>query len=370
MSFIVYNDTQFNWHLDRILFVPHHTVSKKIEQNVIAPESFAGKRLDQCLSTLFSDYSRSQLQKWLTKGCILVNGKVKKAKDKIIGAEIIELNATLEDRNNWQAENIPLNIIYDDNDVIVINKPAGLTVHPGAGNLSGTLSNALLAHDPSFAKIPRAGIVHRLDKNTSGLMVAAKTLKAHAALVTQLSKRQVKREYEAIATGYITVGKTIKTKIGRSPHNRLKMAVTPIGKKAITHLVVLERYRSHTRIRCKLETGRTHQIRVHMAHIRAPLVGDSVYNPRLKLARGLSDEAQGLLKDFKRQALHAYKLAFMHPVTSEVVEFIANPPEDMQSLIHVLRQDAESLYSYDQDDFDDDYFGFANDFDDFDDFDE
>ncbi len=368
MSFIVYNDAQFNRRLDRILFVPHHTVSKNIQQNVIAPESCAGQRLDQCLSSVFSDYSRSQLQKWLKEGAILVNGEVKKAKDKIIGGEEIALNAALEDKNHWQPEDIPLDIIYEDDDVIVINKPEGLIVHPGAGNLSGTLSNALLAHDPAFAKVPRAGIVHRLDKDTSGLMVAAKSLKAHASLVAQLSKRQVKREYEAIATGYITVGSTIKTKIGRSPHNRLKMAVTPTGKDAITHFVVLERYRAHTRIRCKLETGRTHQIRVHMAHIKAPLVGDPVYNPRLKLARGLSDEAQTLLKDFGRQALHAYKLAFIHPVSNELVEFSAKPPKDMQDLIQTLRQDAESLYSYADDDFDDDYFEFADDYDEFDDF--
>ena len=345
----------------------HHTVFKNIQQNVIAPEALAGKRLDQCLSILFSDFSRAQLQKWLKQGAILVNGEIKKAKDKVIGGEEIILDVQLEEQNNWQPEAIPLNIIFEDDDIIVINKPSGFTVHPGAGNYSGTVSNALLAHDPSFATVPRAGIVHRLDKDTSGLMVAAKSLKAHASLVAQLAKRQVKREYEAIATGYITVGNTIKTKIGRSPHNRLKMAVTPTGREAITHFVILERYRAHTRIRCKLETGRTHQIRVHLAHIKAPIVGDQVYNPRLKLARGLSDEVQETLKAFQRQALHAYKLAFIHPASGKKVEFSAKPPEDMQHLIQTLRKDAESLYSYDTDDYEDDYFHFADDPSDFDD---
>ncbi len=345
----------------------HHTVFKNIHQNVIAPETLAGKRLDQCLSILFRDYSRSQLQKWLKQGDILVNGEQRKAKDKIIGGEEITLNTQLEQQNNWQAEPIALDVIFEDDHIIIINKPAGLTVHPGAGNYSGTLSNALLAHDSAFSTLPRAGIIHRLDKDTSGIMVIAKSLKAHTSLIEQLTKRQVKREYEAIVTGYITVGSTIKTKIGRNPHNRLKMAVTPTGKEAITHFVVLERYRGHTRIRCKLETGRTHQIRVHMAHIKAPLVGDPIYNPRLKLVKGLSDEAQEVLKAFKRQALHAYKLAFIHPDTEKHIEFIAKPPTDLQNLIKTLRYDAQQLYSYDEDDFNDNYFDFVDDYEDYDD---
>ncbi|WP_119342650.1 23S rRNA pseudouridine(1911/1915/1917) synthase RluD [Facilibium subflavum] len=349
--------------------MPHHTAFEAVHQSVIVPESFAGKRLDQVLSQLFSDYSRAQLQKWLKQGDILVNGQEKKAKDKIIGGEHITIDAKLEAQTKWLAESMDLDIIYEDEDIIVINKPAGMVVHPGAGNTTGTLSNALLAHDKAFESIPRAGIVHRLDKDTSGLMVAAKSLVAHNALVSQLSKRQVKREYEAIATGYITTGGTIKTKIGRSPHNRLKMAVTPTGKEAITHFMILERYRGHTRIRCKLETGRTHQIRVHMQHVRAPLVGDPLYNSRLKLPRGISAELDQILRDFKRQALHAYKLSFKHPVTKEIVTFEAKPPKDMQILIKALRDDANQLYQYDDmfDDFDDD---FADDFDDAEDWDD
>ena len=342
----------------------HHNVSKKIQQNVIAPETLAGKRLDQCLSNIFPDYSRSQLQKWLKQGSILMNGQIKKAKDKIIGGEQIILNATLEEQNHWQSEDIPLNIIHEDEDLIVINKPSGLTVHPGAGNLSGTLANALLAHNLDFQTVPRAGIVHRLDKDTSGIMVAAKNLKAHASLVNQISKRQIKREYEAIITGYITVGGTIKTKISRNPHDRLKMAVTATGKEAITHFVVLERYRAHTRILCKLQTGRTHQIRVHMAHIKAPIVGDPAYNPQLKLAKGLSKESQELLKKFQRQALHAWKLAFTHPASNEVVEFKIQPPQDMKILNQTLRQDTGNLYGHDGNKhFEDNDFDFATDYD-------
>ena len=349
--------------------MPHNTSFEVIHQNVIVPESLAGNRLDQVLSHLFSDYSRSQLQKWLKQGDILVDGKIKKAKDKLIGFEQITLNVKLEKQTKWHAEDIHLDIVYEDSDIIVINKPIGQVVHPGAGNTSGTISNALLGYDPIFESIPRAGIVHRLDKDTSGLMVAAKTLTAHSSLVSQLSSRQVSREYEAIATGYITMGSTIKTKIGRSPHNRLKMAVTPTGKDSITHFTILERYRGHTRIRCKLETGRTHQIRVHMQHLRAPLVGDQLYNPRLKLPKGITEELATKLRQFNHQALHAYKLEFTHPVTQETVKFKCKPPKDFQELISLMRSDAQDLYTYnyDFDDFDD--FDEFDDFDDFDDFD-
>ena len=330
----------------------HHTAFNDIHQKVIVPESHAGKRLDQCLLELFNDYSRSQLQKWLKQGDIRVNGQQKEAKKRVIGGEEISLDVTLENQTNWQAEDIPLHIIHEDDDIIVINKPASMVVHPGAGNFTGTLANALLAHNKAFQNIPRAGIVHRLDKDTSGLMVAAKSLKAHAWLVDQLSKRLVKREYEAVASGYITVGNTIKTKIGRNPHNRLKMTVTPIGKDAITHFVILERYRAHTRIRCKLETGRTHQIRVHMQHIKAPLLGDPLYNSRFKAPKGISQELSDVLRNFDRQALHAYKLGFIHPVSGDKMEFTAKPPTDMQNLIKSLREDAAPLYEY-QDDFED-----------------
>ena len=310
-------------------------------RDAIVPDSCAGKRLDQALSQLFCDYSRAQLQKWLQQGNILVNGIQKQAKNKVIGGENICLHVTLENHTSWQAETIPLDIIYEDNDIVVINKPNNLVVHPGAGNLSGTLSNALLAYDKAFQAIPRAGIVHRLDKNTSGLMVAAKSLAAHTSLVQQLSQHKVTREYEAIVTGCINNNRTVTTKIGRNPHNRLKMAVTPVGKTAITHIKILEHYRAHTRIRCALETGRTHQIRVHMQYINAPLLGDPVYNARYKISKAFSEALQNTLRNFKRQALHAYKLAFLHPVTAKLITLTKKPPKDMQDLICALAKDAK-----------------------------
>lgn len=315
--------------------------SNIIYRVAIVPDSYAGKRLDQALCQLFCDYSRSQLQKWLQQGNILVDGSQKQAKNKVVGGENICLDVALENHTIWQAEAMPLEVVYEDHDIIVINKPDNLVVHPGAGNPSGTLSNALLAYDKAFHTVPRAGIVHRLDKDTSGLMVAAKTLSAHTSLVKQLSQHQVTREYEAIVTGCIHDDRTIKTNIGRNPHNRLKMAVTPVGKTAITHIKILAHYRAHTRIRCALETGRTHQIRVHMQYINAPLLGDPVYNSRYKISKAFSAELQHTLKHFKRQALHAYKLAFSHPITLKPIAFRKKPPHDMQALIQVLEQDAK-----------------------------
>ncbi|MFT6835831.1 MAG: 23S rRNA pseudouridine1911/1915/1917 synthase [Francisellaceae bacterium] len=325
-----------------------HKPINQILQSVIVDESLAGERVDVVLSKCFSDYSRSQLQKWLKQGNILINGEVKKAKEKIIGNETIELHAEMSIQTEWIAQEMPLDIVYEDDDVIVVNKSIGLVVHPGAGNCDGTLSNGLLAYYPEIRNIPRSGIVHRLDKDTSGLLVVAKTLKAHASLVEQLQNRTVTREYEAIACGYITAGSTINSAIGRSPHNRLKMAVTKMGKPAITHFNVLERYRNHTRIRCKLETGRTHQIRVHMAHVNAALLGDPLYNKRIKINNQMSDELQALLRSYRTQALHALKLAFVHPSTNKLVTFKAKCPDHMLNLIKVLREDAAELYQYDE----------------------
>ncbi len=330
-----------------------HKLSDEILQNVTVDLSMAGERVDVVLSKCFPDYSRSQLQKWLKQGNVTIDGEIRKAKEKLLGGEEVVLSAELSVQTEWQAQDIDLNVIYEDEDVIVINKPIGLVVHPGAGNNDGTLSNGLLAYCPGLRNIPRCGIVHRLDKDTSGLLVVAKTLKAHNSLVEQLQARTVKREYEAIACGYITSGSTIDAAIGRCPHNRLKMAVTKLGKPAITHFNILERYRSHTRIRCKLETGRTHQIRVHMAHINAPLLGDPLYNKRLKINGNMSQELKDILRSYKTQALHALKLAFIHPSTNELVEFKAKCPVHFQELIQILRQDAEELYQYDDLDEDD-----------------
>ncbi|MCF6764766.1 23S rRNA pseudouridine(1911/1915/1917) synthase RluD [Thiotrichales bacterium 19S3-7] len=339
---------------------------ERIQQSLIVPNALSGKRLDQILAELFNEYSRAMLQRWLKDGNILVDGKVLKAKTKLIGQEEITLDVAIQSHNeHWQPQALDLDIIYEDEHLLVINKPVGLVVHPGAGNPSNTLSNALLAYNSNFSLIPRAGIVHRLDKDTSGLMVCAKTLKAHTSLVEQLQNRSVKRQYEAITCGIITAGSTITTHIGRNPHNRLKMAVVREGGKlAITHFNVIEHYRDHTRIRCQLETGRTHQIRVHLLHLKHPLLGDPLYNPRLKLAKGITDELSGYLKSFKRQALHAYHLAFLHPETKQIIEFKQAPPKDMLTLTQLLRSDMSHLkemcnlyeddYYYDDEHYNDD----------------
>ncbi|KZZ25677.1 RNA pseudouridine synthase, partial [Oleiphilus sp. HI0081] len=248
------------------------------------------------------------------------------------------VKAELESQGEWLAEDIPLDIVYQDEDILIINKPAGMVVHPAAGNHSGTLVNALLHHFPDIKAVPRAGIVHRLDKDTTGLMVVAKTLTAHAHIVEQLQSREMGREYEAIAAGVMTGGGTINEPIARSPKNRKKMAVNQFGKHAVTHYRVLERFLAHTHIRVKLETGRTHQIRVHMAHIKHPLIGDTTYAGRMKLPAGASDEVKNKLRQFERQALHAKKLTLIHPQTGEEMSWEVDLPEDMQNLLAVLSE--------------------------------
>ena len=307
------------------------------------PEEMAGKRLDQVLAELFPDYSRSRLQQWLKSGQILLDGQTgQRPKDKAKGGEQVTVEAELEPAGDWQAEDIALEIVYEDEAIIVINKPAGIVVHPAVGNRAGTLLNALLHHDPELQNIPRAGIVHRLDKDTSGLMVVARTLKAQTSLVEQLQARTVKREYEAVAVGTMTAGGTVDAPLGRHPKSRKRMAVVSDGKTAVTHYRVMERFRAHTHIRVQLETGRTHQIRVHMMHIRYPLVGDPVYGGRLQLPKGCNEEAREILRTFKRQALHAAQLTIQHPETGEEMSWQAPLPEDMTHLLDVLRKDNET----------------------------
>ena len=317
----------------------NRSLSNTISRNVIVPDLYAGQRIDKVLCQLFSDYSRSQLQRWLKQGKILVNDSKKQAKKRVVGGEKIYLNVILESLNIWQAQPIPLDIIHEDDDIIVINKPDNLVVHPGAGNLSDTLFNGLLFYNRGLYSVPRAGIVHRLDKDTSGLMVVAKNLIAHTSLVRQLSLHQVTREYEAIVTGCIYHDRTIKTKMARNPRNRLKMAVTLMGKTAITHVKILDNYRLHTRLRCFLETGKTHQIRVHMHYINNPLLGDPLYNSRYKTSRLLPKALQKILKSFRRQALHSYKLSFFHPTTLKPMCFKKEPPYDMRILKQALKND-------------------------------
>ncbi|MDO8954767.1 MAG: 23S rRNA pseudouridine(1911/1915/1917) synthase RluD [Gammaproteobacteria bacterium] len=311
-----------------------------IQASATIPHEFYGKRLDQVLAELFPDYSRSRLQLWLKAGQIKVDDKIKRAKDKVIGGERIIVEAEMIAEPSWQAEDIALTIVYEDDSLLVINKPVGLVVHPGAGNSEGTLLNALLHHIPSLGELPRAGIVHRLDKDTSGLMVVAKTLQSHHSLVDQLQNRSVSREYEAIATGVMTSGFSVDLPIGRHPTQRTKMAVLKEGgKEAITHVRILARYRQYCHLRVKLETGRTHQIRVHLSHRNYPLLGDGVYGKRLVLPKNASEELSEALRGYKHQALHARRLSLLHPVSAERMTWEADIPEDMQAIIELLKQD-------------------------------
>jgi len=313
------------------------------------PESLAGKRIDQVLAHCLPDYSRSRLQNWLKSGFIQLDGRIPKPKEKVAGGEIItvQLQAALDDQVQevWQAEAIPLDIVYEDASLIVINKPAGLVVHPGAGNRDGTLVNALLHHAPELSKLPRAGIIHRIDKDTTGILVIARNLVAHHHLTKQLQDREFNREYQAIVGGVMTAGGTIDAPIGRHPTQRIKMAVleeSNTAKEAITHYRVEKKFRSHTLINVKLETGRTHQIRVHMAHIKYPILGDPVYAGRLRIPTAASDRFIEAIRQFKRQALHARTLGFIHPKKDEYMEWSVEMPTDMLAIISLLEEDLAS----------------------------
>jgi len=302
-------------------------------------DSDYGKRLDQVLALLLPEYSRSRLQQWIKKGHILVNGQHCKPKTKIIGDETLVVNIEEEQQGEWQAENIPLDIVFEDKSILLINKPVGLVVHPAVGNHNGTLLNALLYHCPELINVPRAGIVHRLDKDTSGLLVIAKTLTAQTHLVKQLQKRAFEREYETIVMGEMIGGGVVDKAIGRHPVHRVKMAVMKnpaSGKEAITHYRIKQRYQAYTRLQVKLETGRTHQIRVHLAYLNFPIVGDQVYGGRLRLPPDCTPELKQFLNNYKHQALHARKLGLQHPETKEWLEWEVPVPEDMEQLKQFL----------------------------------
>ena len=305
-------------------------------------EEAAGKRLDVVLAELFPEYSRSRLKIWIEQGQVLVNGKTAKPKNKLAGDEQLQLTAqNIESEQNCEAEDIPLNIVYQDEDIIVINKPADLVVHPAAGHYSGTIQNALLYFDESLAEVPRAGIVHRLDKDTTGLMVVARNLSAHKYLVEQIQKHDVLRQYQALVYGVMTGGGMVDQPIGRHPRDRIKMAVRENGREAVTHYRLMQRFREHSHVKVQLETGRTHQIRVHMSYLRHPIVGDQVYAGRHRNPPGASAELLEYLQKFKRQALHAWKLSFAHPQHGEQVSFEAPLPEDMLQLITLLNTDLQ-----------------------------
>ncbi|WP_338293235.1 23S rRNA pseudouridine(1911/1915/1917) synthase RluD [Planctobacterium marinum] len=303
----------------------------------------AGMRLDQCLAECFDDFSRSRLKNWILEGNVKVDGEVVTTpRHKMKGIEVLELEAQVEDEVGYQPEDIAIDIVYEDDDIIIVNKPVGLVVHPGAGNQSGTLLNALLFHYPDSAVVPRAGIVHRLDKDTTGLMVVAKNIAAHTQLVTQLQAREISREYEAICIGSMVGGGTVDKPIGRHSTKRTAMAVKETGKEATTHYRVIERFREHTHLRLKLETGRTHQIRVHMDYIKHSLVGDQLYGMGLKLPKGATEELVNHLRSFRRQALHAVQLGLFHPLTGEWMSWQAPLPEDLKALLVALREDTEA----------------------------
>lgn len=302
-----------------------------------------GQRLDQTLAELLPEYSRSRIQQWIKQGKVLLNGEPCKAKTKVTGGESLLVTIEQEQQGEWQAEEIPLDIIFEDDSILLINKPVGLVIHPAVGNQTGTLLNALLYHCPELINVPRAGIVHRLDKDTSGILVVAKTLQAQTALVKQLQNRAFDREYEAIVQGEMISGGSIDEVIGRHPTQRVKMAVVRhpgpgknSGKEAITHYRIKERYRGYTCLQVKLETGRTHQIRVHLSYLNFPVVGDPVYGGRLRIPPDCNEHLQQFLTHFKRQALHARRLGLKHPQTGEWLEWEVDVPEDMQILKQLL----------------------------------
>ncbi|HEX2082211.1 MAG TPA: 23S rRNA pseudouridine(1911/1915/1917) synthase RluD [Xanthomonadaceae bacterium] len=303
------------------------------------PESAAGRRFDVVLAELFPEFSRSRLSGWIKSGDALLDGRPVRPRDPVRGGEQVSLQAVVETASFDAPEDIALSVLYQDADVIVIDKPAGLVVHPGAGNPAGTLVNALLHFDPNLARLPRAGIVHRLDKDTSGVMVVARNLPAHTSLVAQLSERDVHRQYLAIVVGALVSGGSVSAPIDRHPRDRIRMAVREDGRDATTHYRLRERFRAHTALECRLETGRTHQIRVHMQHLKHPIIGDPLYGGALKLPKGASEELAAALRGFRRQALHAETLEFAHPVSGEPVRCTAPVPDDMQQLMRALRQD-------------------------------
>jgi 23S rRNA pseudouridine1911/1915/1917 synthase len=305
---------------------------------IIIPERMSGNRLDASLSEMLPDHSRSKISAWIKSGDALINQKFFKPKDKSCGNEIVYLTFNQKQTNDWIAEKIPLNVVYEDEDIIVINKQSGLVTHPGAGNWTGTLANALLYYDSDLSKLDRAGIVHRLDKNTSGLMVIARNEKSQKYLVEQLQSHLVEREYSAIVYGHMIAGGTVDEAIGRDPRDRVKQAVLTSGKEARTHYRAIDRFKSHTHVKAILETGRTHQIRVHLSYVGHSLIGDPMYGGRVRFPKKASEELKDALLNFKRQALHSKKLTLTHPISGQLMSWKAAVPDDMAELLEVLKK--------------------------------
>lgn len=309
---------------------------------VTVPAEYAGRRLDQAAAALLGEFSRSRLKQWIEGGQLTVGGRACPPKARLKGGEEIVLDATLEPVVGVAAEPIALAVVHADPALFIIDKPAGLVVHPGAGNPAGTLQNALLNLDAGLAALPRAGLVHRLDKDTSGLLVVARTLRVQQLLARAIERRKIGRIYQAVCQGALTGGGTIDAPIARHPRERTKMAVRESGRAARTHYRVLERFRVHTHVEVALDSGRTHQIRVHMAYIRAPLVGDPVYGSRPRFPPAPSEHLRETLQAFRRQALHAARLELSHPETGEPVTFESPLPNDMVALLDALRSDRDA----------------------------
>lgn len=313
--------------------------STLIKEEATIPSQHHGQRIDVVLAQLFPNYSRSQLVSWLKEGSITVDDGHLRPKDKVFGGEHVLLQVTIAASDDCSAaENIPLHVIFEDEHLLIVNKPAGLVVHPGAGNRKHTLVNALLHHAPPLHHLPRAGIVHRLDKDTTGLLIIAKTLSTHTSLVRQMQSREIQRHYLTLVYGHIISGGTIDTNYGRHPRNRLKMAVCSQGRQAITKYAVRKQHQFATLLDVTLMTGRTHQIRVHMAHINHPVVGDPLYGGRARFPAGIGDNLRHVLQTFNRQALHACTLSFIHPNTKERLTFSAPLPDDFQNLLTALEE--------------------------------
>ncbi|KXU38017.1 RNA pseudouridine synthase [Ventosimonas gracilis] len=323
--------------------MPSSDLDPLICETAKVPPELAGQRLDAVAVQLFDGFSRSRLSAWIKDGCLTVGGTLCRPRDRVKAGALLQLNAQMQVQGSWQGQDIALNILYEDAHILVLDKPAGLVVHPAAGHADGTLLNALLHHLPELSQLPRAGIVHRLDKDTSGLLVVGKTLQAQTALVAQLQARSISRIYQAVISGTPPAGGTVDAPIGRHPIQRQKMAVTAGGKPAVSHWRVLSRFRAHSHIQVKLETGRTHQIRVHMAHIGHPLLGDAQYGARLRLPAGASQILIDTLKTFPRQALHAKELALTHPHTGQRLHFESTLAADFCQLLQRLKDDAKNL---------------------------
>ncbi|MDI1351225.1 MAG: 23S rRNA pseudouridine(1911/1915/1917) synthase RluD [bacterium] len=311
-----------------------------IQKQLIVPREFHSQRVDSVVAQLLPEYSRSQICTWIKTGAIQMNQKTCKPKDKIAGGDLIDINVDLavvdSHFSSCEPEDIPLDIIFEDSEVLVLNKPAGLVVHPGAGNREHTLVNALLHHSPELYHLPRAGIVHRLDKDTTGLLIVAKTLTAHTSLIRQMQARDIQRNYLTLVQGHVISGGTIDTGFGRHPRNRLKMAVIGQGRQAITHYTVNQQYKDYTLLDVSLMTGRTHQIRVHLAHINHPVFGDQLYSGRMRFPVNASDQLRTVLQQFRRQALHACSISFYHPQTEDLLTFEAPLPDDFSLLLNTL----------------------------------